>query len=189
MKCYIYKIWKNGKDEVYIGSTSNFKKRMLDHKRNCNNEKSKDYNYFIYQYIRQNEGWDEFDKEIIYECDVEDKYEKLKIEGEYIKQFEKTLNERNSFGCKNRNEYIKEYNKEYYNENKEYYKEYHKEYREENKEKINEYHKKYREENKKEINEKNNQRARQKVNCPECNKELNKGSLTRHFKSKHTKEI
>ena len=157
MKCYIYKIWKNGKDEVYIGSTSNFKKRMLDHKRNCNNEKSKDYNYFIYQYIRQNEGWDEFDKEIIYECDVEDKYEKLKIEGEYIKQFEKTLNERNSYGCKD----IKENNKKYREKNKEKIKYINKEYYEQNKDKLKEEMKEYYEKNKDKIKEK----AKQKVKC------------------------
>ena len=63
------------------------------------------------------------------------------------------------------------------NENKEKIKKYY----DENKDKI----KKYYDENKDKIKDK----ARQKVNCPKCNKELSKGSLTRHFKSKHTKEI
>ena len=61
MKCYIYKIYKQGKDEVYIGSTYDFKNRMRQHKYSCYNEKSKKYNFFVYQFIRQNGGWDAFD--------------------------------------------------------------------------------------------------------------------------------
>ena len=179
MKCYIYKIWKDNKDEVYIGSTSNFKTRMRQHKCKCNNEKSKEYNYFIYQYIRQNGDWEEFNKEIIFECVVEDKSEKLKIEGEWIKKYEKTLNKYNSYGCKD----IKENNKKYREKNKEKIKYINKEYYEQNKDKLKEEMKEYYEKNKDKIKEK----AKQKVKCPECNKELTKGNLTRHIKSKHTK--
>jgi len=174
MKCYIYKIWKEGKDEVYIGSTSDFKTRMRKHKSNCNNEKSKDSNMFLYQYIRQNGGWEEFNKQIIYECEVEDKYEKLKIEGEWIKKYENTLNKHNSYGCKGRKENDKRYREQNKDKKKEYY--------EKNKDTIKEYEKEYREQNKDKLNEK----ARQKVNCPQCDKELNKSSLTRHIKTQHS---
>jgi len=54
-KCIIYKIWKD--DKFYIGSTTHFTKRKLNHKYNCNNEKCKEYNFKLYQMIRENGGW------------------------------------------------------------------------------------------------------------------------------------
>jgi hypothetical protein len=53
----------------------------------------------------------------------------MKIEGEYIKQYEKTLNSRNSHGCKDDKQYyqsnkevIKKKAKQYYQANKEAFK-------------------------------------------------------------------
>ena len=77
MKIFIYKIYNN--DMSYIGSTKNFKSRMDNHKSACYNEKSKKYNLFIYQYIRTHNGWYDFKKEIIYECEVKDKDEQRYI--------------------------------------------------------------------------------------------------------------
>ena len=46
-------------DEGYVGSTNNFKKRILQHKSNIYNKNSKDYNYKVYKKIRENNGeWD-----------------------------------------------------------------------------------------------------------------------------------
>ena len=59
----IYKI-KHNEDyddtNIYIGSTSNFKNRKYQHKCSCNSEKGKKYNLPVYQYIRDNGGWDNF---------------------------------------------------------------------------------------------------------------------------------
>jgi len=48
----IYKIWKD--NLIYIGSTFNFKQRVIQHKSRCTNEKSKSHNLKIYKTIRMN---------------------------------------------------------------------------------------------------------------------------------------
>ena len=78
MRICIYKIYNA--DMVYIGSSNNVKVRMNRHKSDCYNEKSTHCNCFIYQYIRQNGGWDVFAKEIIHEREVKDKTEQRMIE-------------------------------------------------------------------------------------------------------------
>jgi hypothetical protein len=54
-----------GKDDTnlkYIGSTKDFDYRMCIHKSDCNNPKSKKYNFKVYKTIRDNGGWDNFNK-------------------------------------------------------------------------------------------------------------------------------
>jgi len=60
-KTVIYKIQHN-EDEtlLYVGSTTDFTRRKSQHKRNCNNINSKEYNQKKYQMIRDNGGWDMF---------------------------------------------------------------------------------------------------------------------------------
>ena len=43
-------------DEVYVGSTNGFKKRISHHKSNIYNKNSKDYNAKVYKKIRENNG-------------------------------------------------------------------------------------------------------------------------------------
>jgi len=47
--------------EKYVGSTTNLIKRRSGHKTLCNSPKSKDYNYFVYQFIRDHGGFDNFE--------------------------------------------------------------------------------------------------------------------------------
>jgi len=44
--------------EKYVGSTTNLRKRRWNHKHSCNNPKSKEYNYYVYQFIRDHGGFD-----------------------------------------------------------------------------------------------------------------------------------
>ena len=59
---------------VYIGSTKDFMKRKNCHKNGCNNPNSRGYNMKLYQYIRDNGGWDEWCMVVIqdYPCDSRD---------------------------------------------------------------------------------------------------------------------
>ena len=60
-KCSIYKIEHiENTNLVYVGHTTSFNKRKGKHKSNCNNEKSRQHNYKIYQMIREHGGWDAF---------------------------------------------------------------------------------------------------------------------------------
>jgi len=168
---YIYKIYckdKNIKD-CYIGSTSNIKNRISQHKHSCNNENSENYNQYKYVYIRENSGWCNWSYDIICECTSEDRdhLERWYIENTTHTNLNKQIPTRNM--------------KEYYQNNKKKIKEYHKEYRKLNIDNKKELDKKYREANKKKINEKHN--------C-ECGSNFRKADKSRHFKTqKHLKYI
>jgi hypothetical protein len=101
-------------------------------------------------------------------------------------------------------EELKAYKKQYYEENKEaiaskkkqtYFEnrnnmlQKNKEYRLNNNEKIKEYRKQYYEKNRATILEKKKQHTSEKMKC-ECGKEVSKGNLSRHQKSKkHLKNL
>jgi hypothetical protein len=57
-RCIIYKIWKD--DLYYVGSTTHFTERKAKHKYSCNNENAVGYNLKLYQTIRENGGWGEW---------------------------------------------------------------------------------------------------------------------------------
>ena len=62
----IYKIQHKEKPElIYIGSTSNYEMRMIQHKQSVSNSKSPDYNSKKSKLIRENGGWDVFTTSII----------------------------------------------------------------------------------------------------------------------------
>ena len=52
----IYKIYCKDTNiqDIYIGSTYNFKLRYYTHKNNCININNKKYNYRVYKFIRDN---------------------------------------------------------------------------------------------------------------------------------------
>ena len=54
----IYKIVCNDPNitDCYVGSTTNIVKRRQSHKSVCNNENSKLFNFYVYQFIRENGG-------------------------------------------------------------------------------------------------------------------------------------
>ena len=165
----IYKIWKH--NFIYIGSTCNFNQRMSQHKSSCNNIKSKSYNLKIYQTIRLNGGWDEFEKEIIKHVCCENKKELHEIEGEFIK----------NIGIGTMNCIIPARTKKQYQEdNKVKISEYHKIYQENNKIKITEQRKKYREDNREKISKK----EKEKIICPICSLFITRSNIARHQRSK-----
>lgn len=45
-------------ENLYIGSTTNYNKRMSNHKFNCNNPNAAYYNVPIYKHIRELGGWE-----------------------------------------------------------------------------------------------------------------------------------
>ena len=194
----IYKL-KHNEDyddtNIYVGSTSNFKNRKNQHKTSCNNEKSKNYNIPVYQYIRDNGGWDNWVMIPIEQYSCNSKKELLIQERHHIDLLRPTLNKviptRTSNEYRNDNkEKILENAKEYYEANKEKIKKYYEANKEkklekakqdykDNKEKILERNKKYYEDNK----EKKLEKAKEKVICDHCGCEVRKEGLNRHKKS------
>ena len=136
--------------KVYIGSTGNYENRIHEHKSSCYNEKGKNYNLKIYKHIRNCCEWNELKFERLRHIFTDNPY---KVEGYFIKlhnSFRNGLNDRYPLLDK---EKIKEYQKEYRENNKEKRKDYDKEYRENNKEKLKKDKKKYHENNKEKIKE------------------------------------
>ena len=128
-KSFIYKLCCNDVNvkDVYVGSTLNFKKRKSEHKTKCYREKDKAYNYKVYQFIRANGGWDNFDMILIEQYEAKSKLDLHARERHWLETLNATLNG-----------YIPtRTDAEYYKDNIEYYNEYHKQYRKNNSDKIN----------------------------------------------------
>jgi len=202
-KSVIYMIKKKDDDDnenVYIGSTKNFRKRKWEHKNRCNNPNSKGYNLKLYQYIRENGGWDEFNKIVIEKYPCNSKEELVKREDEIMCEIKSNLNnirakrsikeyridnldkikEQSKKNYENNKDKINERNREYYQNNKEKVAEQIKKYREDNKEKYAEQNKKWYENNKNKVLE-------QKKEYYELNKEQLAEKAKEYYKNNRDK--
>ena len=160
--------------ERYVGSTTNLIKRRGAHKSRCNNENCKHYTQYMYQFIRENGSFENWDVVLIEQViDCKDKENLHKRERYYIEEKKAELNKRiplrtdKEYKDDNKDKldkYYKEYSinnkdkiteksKKHYENNRDKIAEKGKEYREKNKDKIAERKKIYNEKNKDEINE------------------------------------
>jgi predicted GIY-YIG superfamily endonuclease len=93
MNYWIYKITdKNNNEEFYIGSTTRYSSRKSQHKKNTHNKVSKKYWCKLYQYIRANGDWDNFEMKILEAGTCEGKEYIKQKEQEYIEKLKPTLN-------------------------------------------------------------------------------------------------
>ena len=194
-KTIIYKICCNDLNvkEIYVGSTCNFIKRKSKHKDSCNNIKSKQYNYKLYQFIRDNQGWENFSMIEIekYSCNDNNEarsrerywYENLNATLNIIKpirtieektEYDKEYRQTEKYKEYEQSEQRKEYQKEYQKTEK--CKEYKKSYYDEHKEYYKEYRKDY-EQSEKRKNYK--QQIKEKVTCL-CGAIISINSKSRH---------
>lgn len=90
----IYKIYckDNSVKNIYIGSTVNFHKRKIAHKSSCNNEDCTNYNLPVYNFIRDNGGWDNWSIEIIEEIKFIYRTELREKEKFWIEKEQSSLN-------------------------------------------------------------------------------------------------
>ena len=90
----IYKIYckdENIKD-FYIGSSKDLYDRMRVHKSMCYNENVSGYSLKIYEFIRENGDWENFNVEIVEYYPCKNEKELKQREQYYIKKYEPTLN-------------------------------------------------------------------------------------------------
>ena len=114
---YLIKHKTDDTKKVYVGSTINLKQRIWQHKSSCNNEKRKDYNLKIYQYIRENGGFKMYEF-IILECYVCNfKHELYDREDNYIKNYPNNLNSQRAYLTDEEHKKIKNEKDNKYREN------------------------------------------------------------------------
>ena len=170
-KTVIYKIFCKDSNitDIYIGHTTNFNKRKNSHRRNCYNENDRKYNIKLYQFIRNNGGWDNFEMIIVEKYSCNSKLEAEIKERYFIEELKSNLN------CiiPTRNK------KEYYQDKKKIIKEVHKKYYLNNKEKIKEKDKEYY------LNNKNIFKEKFNCECGGCYTKVNKNT---HLKTKKHQE-
>ena len=184
--------------EEYVGSTCCFKKRKSQHKTRCNNENSNNYNHYVYQFIRDNGGIDNWDMIQVEKCSVKTKRELEMRERFYIENLGASLNKyiptRTKKEWRETNkEHIAEKQKVYNEANKVQLAEYRKVYYETNKVQIIEKQKIYNESNKVQLAEKQKiwyeankvplaEKNDIKIQC-DCGVTIMKSYLSRHKKS------
>jgi hypothetical protein len=78
--------------DVYVGHTTNFVQRKHGHKQSCLNTKALNHNCKLYEVIRANGGWENWQMEIINFFNCADHYEARKREQEYFISLNATLN-------------------------------------------------------------------------------------------------
>jgi hypothetical protein len=156
--------------EVYVGSTTNLKQRKSNHKSKCHNEKCRQYNYKIYQYIREHGGWENFAKIEIEKFPCENSRQLELREEFWRKELGATLNGQKAFSTdeERRIQLI-----DYWNTNKEKILLQQKEYKDTNKEKILQQRKAYRDANKEKIKQQRKKYyQRKKLEKLNLNKEI-----------------
>ena len=152
-------------NDAYIGHTTDFITRKNNHKRTCYKETDRHYNIPLYQFIRENGGFDNFEMILIKTLNCENSLEARQKEREFIEELKPTLNKvipyisveeakerAKQWQIENR-EHLKEYRTNYYEENQDRLQKQHQKYREEHKEEKKEYLKKYYEEHKDDLKE------------------------------------
>ena len=78
--------------DVYVGHTTNFVQRKHAHKQSCINSKSANYKCKLYEVIRANGGWENWQMEIINFFNCADHYAARKKEQEYFIELKANLN-------------------------------------------------------------------------------------------------
>ena len=157
-------------ENIYIGSTTNFKQRKNHHRHSCNYVNNKDHNAKKYQFIRENGGWDNWVMIEIEKYPCKDSNEATARERYWKRELNATLNTIEPQRSKeewlqDNPTYVKDYNTKYYQVNFDDIKKKTAQYRQDNRLKIAE-------------------REKQIVKCNICACEVTKYKLKRHQQSK-----
>jgi hypothetical protein len=156
--CCVYKIISKDINipEVYVGHTTNFNERELHHLMNCRNP-SKKCQTKLYNFIRANGGWDNFEMIKIEDFPCSSKREAEAREQFWITELKSNLNKNKSFMEDNSG-----YHRDWYYANWEKRNAQIREWTIANADKVKEYRKKWRQDNKDKINAKRRMRRAQK---------------------------
>ena len=144
---FIYKLYNESCEEVYIGSTRDIIERMKTHKQKCKSDKNPKY-----KFIRENGDWENWKYIILCHCEIISDIDLRILEQSYMDNENKLINRHNAnTTVEERHSKQLSQKKIRYENNKEEHARKAKIYRENNKELCAERIKKYRENNKEKI--------------------------------------
>ena len=175
--------------DIYIGHTTDFSKRKNHHKYAFTHEDSNNGQCYLYTFMRENGGWQNFDMVMIEQMACDSSLDACKRERELIESLQATLNtcipSRDKAGWyqDNRDLSIARV-KNLYAANKEAILTYHKQYYDENKEMINSKQKSYRSLNKDKLNE----HAYELITCSICDAKVMRQNMLRHEQTQKHKQ-
>ena len=185
-KTHFYKIVCNDLNikDCYVGHTTNFVKRRWQHKSDCKNTNGKKYDYKIYQFLRDNGNWENWNMILIDTLSCENSFDALRKEREFVEKYNANLNIQLPSRTKKERyeknkECIKARSHQFYANNKEHCKERSKNYNDTHKEHVLQKCKEYRENNKEQIKLKRGV----KMSC-DCGASVSKKSFVRHKQTK-----
>jgi hypothetical protein len=192
-KTIIYKlVHKDDPDnhETYVGHTTDFRDRKSSHKRRCEDPDNSKHHLKVYQYIRENGGWDNFIMLEIEKYPCNDNNEARAREQEWYNQLKSKLNKI----CPKRSykewydvnrEMVQERNKEWLNkdDNRNKMLKYYNDRYYEKKDEILAKQKAKYEANKDAINEKRRNAPKPKINCDHCGMLISKMNISTHKKT------
>ena len=78
--------------DIYVGCTKNWRRRKTQHKANCHNPTTNLYQLKLYQFIRENGGWHNWNMILIAKHDCEDIREAHQYQDRYMRKLKATLN-------------------------------------------------------------------------------------------------
>jgi hypothetical protein len=136
--------------ETYVGSTTNLRNRRREHKHDCNNPNSKQYNRFVYQFIRDHGGFGNFDVVLVENVTGCSDSPSLHARERYwVESLHAELNKQVPVRTqkewkKDHPEKISENGKNYYKLNRDKIREYQNQYKILNRDKINEKQREFR---------------------------------------------
>ena len=101
--------------DLYIGHTTDFTKRKNYHKSTCNNQRNENFNMPVYQFIRNNGGWNNWDMILIETKHCENALEAKRDERTFIEDLQASLNQKRPITT---DKEYREYKQNWHNENK-----------------------------------------------------------------------
>ena len=171
---YIYKLCCKDINikEIYVGSTTNIRNRKLQHKTRCNNNNDKNHNLNVYQFIRNNGGFENWDMILVENYNTTDNIELRKRERYWKEYLNATLNNKLPYKT-HEDELLRK--KDYHKNNKDIINERKRNYRNNNKEYISK--------QRSELRKKNITKHLERVNC-DCGGKYKKEGKYCHLKTK-----
>ena len=172
-------------EDAYVGSTTDLVKRRCAHKRTCDTPKQIGYDSYVYKFIRDNGGWENWEVVQIESFPCNSSQELCQREREVFEKIRPSLNTiRPKVTVEERKEANREAVKAWREANPERSREACKAWREANPERHLEAVKAWQEANLEQYRAKQNARRRTRVVCEHCNKEVAQGALRVHHRSK-----